>query len=73
MNSRVPPHRTAERRTGIYAQRWTREEAIDYMLTNTGIAETDVISEIERYIVMPGHAVHCGTIGSCLNLDKSTT
>jgi uncharacterized protein (DUF885 family) len=42
--------------TGIHARRWTREEAIDYMLTNTGIAESDVIAEIERYIVMPGQA-----------------
>lgn len=42
--------------TGIHARRWTREQAIDYMLTNTGITETDVISEIERYIVMPGQA-----------------
>lgn len=42
--------------TGIHAKRWTREEAIDYMLENTGIAETDVVSEIERYIVMPGQA-----------------
>lgn len=42
--------------TGIHAQRWTREEAITYMLDNTGITETDVVSEIERYIVMPGQA-----------------
>lgn len=42
--------------TGIHAQRWTREEAIDYMLENTGIAESDVVSEIERYIVIPGQA-----------------
>ncbi len=42
--------------TGIHAKRWTREEAIDYMLTNTGITESDVVSEIERYIVNPGQA-----------------
>lgn len=42
--------------TGIHAKRWTREEAIQYMLNNTGIAESDVVSEIERYIVMPGQA-----------------
>jgi uncharacterized protein (DUF885 family) len=42
--------------TGIHHRRWTREEAIDYMLANTGMAESDVISEIERYIVMPGQA-----------------
>ena len=42
--------------TGIHHKRWTREEAIDYMLVNTGMAESDVIAEIERYIVMPGQA-----------------
>ena len=42
--------------TGIHHKRWTREQAIDYMLRNTGMAETDVTSEIERYIVMPGQA-----------------
>ncbi|MBW8182453.1 DUF885 domain-containing protein [Shewanella nanhaiensis] len=42
--------------TGIHEKRWTREQAIEYMKLNTGMAETDVISEIERYIVMPGQA-----------------
>lgn len=42
--------------TGIHYKRWTREQAIEYMLANTGNAESDVISEIERYIVMPGQA-----------------
>ena len=42
--------------TGIHHERWTREEAIDYMLVNTGMAESDVVSEIERYIVLPGQA-----------------
>lgn len=42
--------------TGIHAKRWTREQAIDYMLANTGTAESDVIAEIERYIVMPAQA-----------------
>jgi uncharacterized protein (DUF885 family) len=42
--------------TGIHKMRWSREEAIEYMLANTGMAESDVISEIERYFVMPGQA-----------------
>ena len=42
--------------TGLHAKRWTREEAIDYMSKMTGNAESDVIAEIERYIVMPGQA-----------------
>jgi uncharacterized protein (DUF885 family) len=42
--------------TGIHAQRWPREQAIAYMLEKTGMAEGEVTSEIERYIVMPGQA-----------------
>lgn len=42
--------------TGIHKKRWTREQAIDYMKLNTGMAQSDVIAEIERYIVMPGQA-----------------
>lgn len=42
--------------TGIHHKRWTRQQAIDYMLANTGMAESDVVAEIERYIVMPAQA-----------------
>jgi uncharacterized protein (DUF885 family) len=42
--------------TGIHYKRWTREEAIEYMHKNTGMPMGDVVSEIERYIVMPGQA-----------------
>lgn len=42
--------------TGIHSRRWTREEAIEYMLANTGMPAGDVVSEIERYIVDPGQA-----------------
>lgn len=42
--------------TGIHARRWTREAAVDYMLANTGMAESNVVAEIERYFVMPGQA-----------------
>ena len=42
--------------TGIHHKRWTRQEAIDYMVANTGMVKSDVVSEIERYIVMPGQA-----------------
>ena len=42
--------------TGLHHKRWTREEAIQYMRDNTGMPEGDVVSEIERYIVMPGQA-----------------
>jgi len=42
--------------TGIHAQGWSREQAIDYLRVNTGIAGRDVVSEIERYFVNPGQA-----------------
>ncbi len=42
--------------TGIHRMRWTREEAITYMVDNSGLAETDVVTEIERYFVLPGQA-----------------
>src|SRR5881275_3528329 len=42
--------------TGIHAKRWTREQAIAYMLEKTGMGEKDVTAEIERYIVNPGQA-----------------
>jgi uncharacterized protein (DUF885 family) len=42
--------------TGIHAKRWTREQAIEYMLSNTGMPEGEVVAEIERYIVDPGVA-----------------
>lgn len=42
--------------SGIHDKRWTREQAIEYLRTNTPNAEGDVIKAIERYIVMPGQA-----------------
>jgi len=42
--------------TGIHAKKWPRQKAIDYMLHYTGMPESDVIPEIDRYIVMPGQA-----------------
>ena len=43
--------------TGMHAQRWTREQAIDYMLEKTGMPQTEVVAEIERYLVNPGQAL----------------
>jgi uncharacterized protein (DUF885 family) len=42
--------------TGIHSKKWTREEAIDYMVANTGMTTTEVTTEVERYIVNPGQA-----------------
>ncbi|MEW6092838.1 MAG: DUF885 domain-containing protein, partial [Chloroflexota bacterium] len=42
--------------TGIHHKKWTREQAIEYMEAHTASAHETVVSEIERYIVMPGQA-----------------
>ena len=42
--------------TGIHDKKWTREEAIDYLTTNTPNPENDCVKAIERYIIMPGQA-----------------
>jgi uncharacterized protein (DUF885 family) len=43
--------------SGIHYKHWTREQAIQYMMENTGMAESDVTAEIERYFVAPGQAL----------------
>jgi uncharacterized protein (DUF885 family) len=42
--------------TGIHAKGWTREQAIQYMVENTGMSDTEVTTEIERYMALPGQA-----------------
>ncbi|MES2263185.1 MAG: DUF885 domain-containing protein [Pseudomonadota bacterium] len=43
--------------TGIHYKRWTREQAIAYMMEHTGMGEVDVTAEVERYFVQPGQAL----------------
>jgi uncharacterized protein (DUF885 family) len=43
--------------SGIHAKGWTREQAIRYMLDNSGMSETEVVAEVERYIAIPGQAL----------------
>jgi len=42
--------------TGIHSKKWTREQAIDYLVENTPNPRGDAVAAIERYIVMPGQA-----------------
>ena len=42
--------------TGLHSKKWTREEAIIYMMDNAGEVRSESESEIERYIVWPGQA-----------------
>lgn len=42
--------------TGIHARRWTREDAIKYLREVTPNPDAEIISGVERYIVLPGQA-----------------
>jgi uncharacterized protein (DUF885 family) len=42
--------------TGLHSEGWTREQAIAYMVDTTGMNESEVISEVERYMGQPGQA-----------------
>ncbi len=43
--------------TGLHSQGWSRQQAIDYMVGTTGMAEGGVVSEVERYMGLPGQAL----------------
>ncbi len=43
--------------TGMHAEGWSREKAIRYMLDTSSMAESDVVAEVERYMVIPGQAL----------------
>lgn len=42
--------------TGLHSKRWTREQAIDYMVGVTGETRDQITREVERYAVVPGQA-----------------
>ena len=42
--------------TGIHAKGWSEEQAVQYFLDNSPIAEGQVRSEVQRYFVIPGQA-----------------
>jgi uncharacterized protein (DUF885 family) len=42
---------------GLHSQGWTREQAIQYSKDNEAAAESNIISEIERYMANPGQAL----------------
>ncbi|MEE4244423.1 MAG: DUF885 domain-containing protein [Kangiellaceae bacterium] len=42
--------------TGIHAKKWTREQGIDYYVTNTPNPKPDAVKMVERHIVMPSQA-----------------
>lgn len=44
--------------TGLHAMKWTREQAIDFLVNETGKGRNAMTSEVDRYSVSPGQA--CG-------------
>lgn len=44
--------------TGLHAMKWTRDQAIDFLVNETGKGRNAMTSEVDRYSVSPGQA--CG-------------
>jgi uncharacterized protein (DUF885 family) len=42
--------------TGLHMKKWSREQAIQYLLDTTPNSKGEAVNAIERYIVMPGQA-----------------
>ena len=42
--------------TGIHSKGWSRQQAIDYMIENSGLAPHNIEAEVDRYIGWPGQA-----------------
>jgi uncharacterized protein (DUF885 family) len=43
--------------TGMHANGWSRQQAIDFMIENTALAKNNIVNEVDRYITWPGQAV----------------
>ncbi|MEX1222781.1 MAG: DUF885 domain-containing protein [Idiomarina sp.] len=43
--------------TGMHAMGWSREQAIEFMASNTALSMHNVTTEIDRYITWPGQAL----------------
>ena len=44
--------------TGLHSMQWTRQQAIQFLIENTGRGQAAMTSEIDRYCALPGQA--CG-------------
>ena len=52
--------------TGLHARRWTRDQAIDWMVRATGTSRATMGNEVDRYCVKPGQA--CGYMVGCIEI-----
>jgi uncharacterized protein (DUF885 family) len=42
--------------SGLHTMGWTRQQAVDYMMANSGWAPVDIQNEVDRYISWPAQA-----------------
>jgi prolyl oligopeptidase len=43
--------------TGLHAKKWTRQQAIDFFKANIALGDTEIVNEVDRYIIWPGQAL----------------
>jgi len=43
--------------TGVHSQHWTRQQMVDFFHEHSAIDETNIQSEVDRYIAWPGQAL----------------
>jgi uncharacterized protein (DUF885 family) len=43
--------------TGVHSKKWTRQQMVDFFHDHSSIAETEVQSEVDRYIAWPSQAL----------------
>lgn len=43
--------------TGVHSQHWTRQQMVDYFHQHSGMDETTIQTEVDRYIAWPGQAL----------------
>jgi len=43
--------------TGVHSQHWSRQQMVDYFHAHSSIDETNIQSEVDRYIAWPGQAL----------------
>lgn len=43
--------------TGLHHLGWSREQAVQFMLANTPLAENNIRNEVDRYVTWPGQAL----------------
>lgn len=54
--------------TGLHALGWTRDQAIEYLLTNAPVSLGQATNEVDRYIGMPGQA--CSYMLGRITIDE---